>query len=525
MACMRDPGRCWTPRTAVRRSHQNVLRTLTVMALLAMEITGRGQTPATRVSIDAAHPIPVPSRRNFAGGNMQIMFTGESYLDPKVQAMLSGLNLGWMRFPGGTLDDVWDWRTGLMRPDWIAKFANEKEKVYDRFVFAEQVLRGKGGNTIEDYAKLLGTLRTSPEGTPGSSPTHTIGVINTFTDSPASAAELALAAEKKNLHVDVWELGNEPFYFKDIYPTGAAYLAAAEPYAKAIKAAVPTAKVAVYIQRNDEWLASMAAYKHRYWDEIYWHPYPGAKEGNLAQKMAFYNEFLENTTNRWIDKDLVKLFGPAMKLEVSEYGVGDMRGGQFAAVFLAEFMLRLSSDAHVTQAGMHILIGRQGNGDNAIGVTDDHTAEITKAASEGKTVDTTRFDYGLYYTPYGLVMQIIDPVLATSNELFPTTVTDGTMVSTGEKAGINAVYAQAYRSAGNGNHLLLTNKSGSPQTVTIVMNGQPVHAVFHIRSVGAEKPNAQNTPEDRDAVKITTTVSQDSFTVPAYGVVDAAWPR
>jgi hypothetical protein len=99
------------------------------------------------------------------------------------------------------------------------------------------------------------------------------------------------------------------------------------------------------------------------------------------------------------------------------------------------------------------------------------------------------------------------------------------MVSTGEKAGINAVYAQAYRSAGNGNHLLLTNKSGSPQTVTIEMDGKPVHATFHTRSVGAEKPNAQNTPEDREAVKMTTAVFQDKFVVPAYGVVDAAWPR
>lgn len=503
----------------------NILIAFAAVGLTMLGATASAQTPVTTVSVDSAHPLNVPTRRNFAGGNMQIMFTGESYIDPQVEAMLARLALGWMRFPGGTLDDAWDWRTGMMRADWIARFANEKKQVYDRFVFADKVLRGKGGNTIDDYATLLGTLRTSPEGTPGFAPTHTIGVVNTFTDTPESAAQLALAAEKKNLHIDVWELGNEPFYFKDIYPTGAAYLAAAEPFARAIKAAVPGAKVAVYIQRNDAWLASMAAYKNYYWDEIYWHPYPGAKDDGLAQKMAFYNEFLENTTNRWIDNDLVKLFGPGMKLEVSEYGVGDMRGGEYAAVFLAEFMLRLSADTHVTQAGMHILIGRQGNGDNAIGVTDDHTAEIMTVASEGKTIDTTKLDYGLYYTPYGLEMQIIDPVIGTSNALFPTAVSGGTTVSTGEKAGINAVYAQAYRSAGNANHLLITNKSGSAQIVAILLDGHPVHASFHTRSIGTDKPDTQNTPENPEAVKIVTTVAKDSIVVPPYGVMDATWPK
>ena len=56
-------------------------------------------------------------------------------------------------------------------------------------------------------------------------------------------------------------LAMQPFYFSDFYPSGAAYLKDVEPFAKAIKAAVPTAKVAVYIQRNDAWLQSMAGFK------------------------------------------------------------------------------------------------------------------------------------------------------------------------------------------------------------------------------------------------------------------------
>jgi hypothetical protein len=501
------------------------LRTLSLILVLLGAAEAEAQGGAAVVSVDTSHPLPVPSRRHFAGGNMQIMFTGEGYNDPKMAAMLSGLDLGWMRFPAGTLDDVWDWRTGQMRPEWIAKFKNEKAAVYDRFVFADQILRAKGGNTLDDYAGLLKTLRTSPAGTPGSDDTHTIGVVNTFTDTPESAAALAVEAEKKGLHVDVWELGNEPFYFESFYPSGAAYLKAVEPYAKAIKAAVPTAKVAVYIQRNDAWLQSMAGYKNRYWDELYWHPYPGAKDAaDVGARMAFYNEFLEGTTNRWVDQDLVRLFGPSMKMEISEYGVGAMRGTQYAAVFLAEFMLRFSSDPHVTQAGMHILVGRQGNGDNAIGVTDDHTEELVKAAKAGKTVDTTTLDYGFYYTPYGLEMELIDPVIGTSNAVFATSVAGGASVSTGTSS-ISAIYAQAFRSAGNANHLLITNKSGTPQNVQVMVDGNPVHAIFHTRSTGSTDSKAQNSPTKQDEVKIVSATFQDILVVPPYGVMDAVWQK
>ena len=456
---------------------------------------------------------------------MQIMFSGQSYADPKMRTMLAGLDLGWMRFPAGTMDDAWDWRTGQMKPEWIAKFKNEKAELYQRFVFADQVLRAKGGNTLDDYAALLKTLRTSPSGTPGSEDTHTIGVINTFTDTPESAAALAVEAEKKGLHVDVWELGNEPFYFKDFYPTGAAYLKSAEPFAKAIKAAVPSAKVAVYIQRNDAWLESMAGYKDPYWDELYWHPYPGAGDaGDVNAKMAFYNEFLANTTNRWVDQDIATLFGSGMKMEISEYGIGAMRGTQYAAVFLAEFMLRFTSDPHVTQAGMHILVGRQGNGDNAIALTNDHTDELVADAKAGKTIDTATLDYGFYYTPYGLEMQLIDPVIGTSDAVFATTVKGGASVSA-QSGAIGAVYAQAYRSAGGANHLLLTNKGGSPQAVQVVVDGKPVHATFHTRSTGSDNPKSENSPAKQDVVKIVSSTFQDTLVVPPYGVMDAVWQR
>ena len=186
--------------------------------LLAISVwsgSARGQAPAV-INVDTTRKLDVPSRKNFAGANLQIFYTGTSYLDPKMQAQVQSLNVGWLRFPAGTVDDVYDWRTGDLREDWIAQFKGSKGVAYGNFVADLDINRGKGLNKLDDYATFLATQRTGAG--PGASSTHTIGVINTFTDTPASAAALVLAALKKDLHVDVWELGNEPFFLKSSIP-------------------------------------------------------------------------------------------------------------------------------------------------------------------------------------------------------------------------------------------------------------------------------------------------------------------
>ncbi len=90
---------------------------------------------------------------------------------------------------------------------------------------------------------------------------------------------------------------------------------------------------------------------------------------------------------------------------------------------------------------------------------------------------------------------------------------------------MNAIYAQAYRSAGNANHLLLTNKSGTPQRVQVIMDGKPVQTTFRTRSTGSTNPTAQNMPTKQDEVKIVSAAFQDTLVVPPYGVMDAVWQR
>jgi hypothetical protein len=480
------------------------------------------------INVDTTKTLTLPSRQNFSGANMQIFYTGTSYLDPKMQAMVQTFHLGWVRFPAGTMDDVYDWRTGDMRDDWIARFSpDEGGQAYANFKKNPPINRGKGLNKIEDYASFLATLRSGDS--PDAPPTHTIGVINTFTDTPESAAALVLQARKLNLKVDVWELGNEPVYFRKFYPSSTAYLNSVAPFAAAIKKVDPTARLAVYMDRRPDWLKGLAAYKNRYWDELCMHVYPTPpKEESDTDKFEFYNSFLQNMTNRYVDGTLVPLFGDKTQIEVSEFNLSALRGGMYAGVFIAEYTLRLSSDPHITQMGMHTLIGGNNELDADIRTVNDHRDDVVAAYKAGKVLDTTHMDFGYYYTPDGLVLQIINSVINTSDGLWPTTVLSGGEVSiaatgAGGTAGkMPAVYAQAYKN-GNITHLLLTNKSATAQAVTIQTNGKPLKALFSTVSVGADDPMAQNSAAAPDAIRLHRDTVSGTVMMPPFGVMDVSW--
>jgi hypothetical protein len=481
------------------------------------------------ISVSTTRPIPLPSRKNFSGANMQIFYTGTSYLDANMQKMVQPLDLGWVRFPAGTVDDVYDWKTGDMRQDWINQFKGTKTEAYTNFVKDLEIVRGKGFMKLDDFATFVAT-QSDGKG-PAASPTQVIGVINTFTDTPESAAALVLAAKKKNLNVYVWELGNEPVYFDKFYPSPKAYLDSVAPFAAAIKKADPSARVAVYIDRHEGWIEGVAAYKNRYWDELFLHAYPSpAKDTTDAEGLAFYNGVLATMTNHFVDGTLQPLFGANMKMEISEFNIGALRGGMYAAVFIAEYTLRLSSDPHITRMGMHTLIGRSTERDADILATHDHTQEVVDAYHAGKVVDTSQADFGYYYTPDGLALEVIDGVINTSDGLWPTLVSGGDSVTTAPAGAfptpgrMPALYAQAYSYANSRTtHLLITNKSSAAQTATIAVDGKLIKGPFSTVSVGSSDPLAHNTGDAPETVRIQRDTVTNTVIVPPYGIVDVSW--
>ena len=505
---------------------------IAIFSVISLPVAPRLGAQTAQVSFTTTTPLTVPTRSNYAGANMQLFDSGVSYQDATMQSLARSMNLGWTRFPAGTVDDAYDWTTGDTPDAWISQFSSYN--AYSTMTADAPILRGKASATTGTYGIQLTDFESfiSTQST-GTSPTHVIGVINTFTDAPASAANLVSAAAAAGVVVDVWELGNEPVYFSGFYPNATAYLNAVGPYAAAIKTAVPTAKVAVWIDpSSDTWTKAVATYANtagQFWDQIYTHTYPNASqhESNQADQISWYNGFLTTNTNALVDNVLEPLFTTPQQIEWSEYNTDSMKSGLYNAAFLSEFAMRLSSDSNVTHAGMHMLVGASTDIQLAIGTTNDHSADCVTAYNNGTTVNTSGLSFGYFVTPAGLAMEIINGPINTSTGMWPTSVLNSNTVSyiSGSTTGtMPAIYAQAYGYSGSTHHVLLTNKAATSQKVEILQDGTQITSAFTTRSIGGTDPTKTNTASAPTNVTITTAhYYAGTVTVPAYGVMDVSW--
>jgi hypothetical protein len=490
--------------------------------------------------------LTVPARSNFAGINMQLFDSGVSYRDVTMQADASTMNLGWVRFPAGTADDAYNWTTGEDPSSWVAQFSsyNTGGNTYGTLMNEEQIIGGKqGGVSLSDFTNFIGSQRTGSTSTPGSSSTHVIGVINTFTDSTSSAGSLAATAQTDGIPVDLWELGNEVSYFKTGFgfSNATTFLSnVAQYYATAVKTAAPGAQVAVWIPSSiaDGWTTDTAAYTPQFWDQLYTHSYPNASTSltnagftnpTVNQQIAFYSGFLMNHTNALVDNQFAPLFGNNMRIEFSEFNSNTLSGTLYNAVYLAEFTIRLSSDPYVTHAGMHMLVGPSYGTSLAIGTTNDDVSACKAAYALGQTISTSTYNFGYFFNAPGLALQIIDGVINTSNNIWPTTINNSATIpyydDNGNPGTMPAIYAQAYSDANSTNHILLTNKSAGSQSVTILQNGIPVTQTLTVRSIGGTNAQAMNTSSAKNTITMTTSTITGTINLTGYSVVDVSWTQ
>ena len=506
---------------------------LTVIAFgSASSLTAKAQT--VTVSIDTTRTLTVPPRTNFAGANMMIMNTGTSYKDAAMQSMVESMHLGWVRFPGGTADDAWDQSTGTMNSAWVSQFSADTS-TYNALNGELKIDGGKQDkNSVTNFASFVSTQTTGSLSLPGTSLTHYIGVVNAFTDTSTSAAALVTSAKNAGLSGldDVWELGNEPVYFTDFFATPADYLNKVQPYATAIKGVESTAKVAVWVDpKNDSWTQAVASYSTPFWDQLYTHQYPTPPNSltTAAQFVSFYNEFLLDSTNTLFDTTFTSLFPSNYQMEISEYNIAgnsnlDLKSTEYNAVFVAEYLLRLASDPHITHAGMHLAVSNASSAQNAVVPTNDYTAQCKQAYSNGTTIntaDSSTYNFGYYMAAPGMALEVIDQAINSGTGIWPTTTTGGSYVSYNDGNGTSgpmpAVYAQAVEHQTNPQHLLLTNKSGTAQTVNIKVNGTLLSGTtFSTTYITATAPDSTST-------SIQTGSSTGSVTLPPYSVMNVAW--
>src|SRR5665213_64851 len=208
----------------------------------------------------------------FAGFASELLDTGLEYDNTNFQQFVTSLSPGWIRYPSGTSDDAFNWKTGLTDTNWINVFGSYGlTSASNSCYFTYQPLLGKGGAQFSNFVSMTKNVGCA----------NIIVCLNCYTDTnPASAGDFAAYALSNHVPVAAWELCNEPYIFtgtNNFFANGTDYANKMLPFCNAIKAVDSNAVVAVFY--NDPgvggliWDNALIRYTNKYWDAISYHFY------------------------------------------------------------------------------------------------------------------------------------------------------------------------------------------------------------------------------------------------------------
>ena len=541
---------------------------------------GMGTLPlqAQMVTINVHTDEPHPLQQGFSGFNMNLFNNGTSYLDPAMTQLAEKVSPGWIRFPAGTADDDFDWKTGLTPPSMLNYW--QGTGLYGLFAENAKIVAGKTdaaglpGLQIADHLAFVKNLSRAL-----GYPVQTIGVINTFTDTPQSASDIVQWAEAHNLSAPIWELGNEPQTLGRKYPSVQSYLAQVQSYARAIHSVDPKANVAVFAGFGttvDNWIRALENYPTQhggsvYWNDFYYHTYPCSGYPQQGPAMECLNYFLNQKSAHLMDPNgyygaTIGATNPNFKIEASELNVSSgniMAGTLYSGIFDAEYIMRLSQNPHVQYAGVHVLVCQQPgahsiyNIDCIIVPKNDHTQDVLHAYNQGTTLNTANLNFGYFLSATGVAMEVANPAINRSTHTWTTSITGGPSVVAYDKSfnygngKIPAIFALGYEKTfpmipggakdrgATGNHtgrpetsqgsahwsihnkcyLLITNKSGITSQATIEINGKPLKGAMRLYFVSSSNPEVRNTPLNTHAVEMQQAVSNNPIMIPPYSIM------
>ncbi len=481
--------------------------------LTALGMPASAQVSAT-IDIDTSNTVAV--NPNFSGFNARDDSPVE-YWDYRFNDLALALNAGWLRYPGGTNSDVFDWQTGQAVPAWVTKFANTNQG--PGLVNNQQIVAGKGGARFIDAANRTNFLHAG-----------LIVCVNGFTDTPASAGAFAAWAKANGIPVAVWELSNEPYLFSTFFVSGAAYINQMKPFRDAIKAADPNAIVSIFfadpsrfsVSHPSPWDTSVVSVADRWWDAITYHQYPPSSTGGIEQWMEDENAVLVSQTGGNVTGYLASLNPPGTKYVISEYEPSSNStpsltdGTLYGGIYCAEYIMRMSTVPAVLYVGAN-----QIDMDSGIQRANDDASKVAADGQAGTPIDTLSLDFGFYYAAQATGIGIVNGVVNHAVTSDQTTVTGGATVTATGLGEIPALYAQAYTNALGGVSVVITNKGATAQQVTVRINGSAVAGPLPVQFVSGSDPSAKNSGAAPAAIATQTATSGNPITVGPYSVVRA----
>jgi len=478
----------------------------------------RTSDPATvHVVIDSHSASPIEP--GFAGYNVALMDVAFGYRDRRFAGQVKRLAPGWLRYPAGTRSEAFDWTTGASRRPWVDRvsltFTRDVQSDFQTMLQRTmKVLDAKGGERIDDAAALAASA-----GAQG-----LIVCVNVFTDTPASARRFAEYATQHHLRVLAWELGNEPYFNRRLWPTATSYAAAVRPFADAIRAGDSSAKIGVSMSdagfTDHAWDDALAAFRPQYWDFVIYHHYPTTVHGSPAEMMEALNHVLLHATTDYVLNEVASRFG-SMPVMITEAGPQDgpgpgMAGTMYGGIWSAEYALRMSSIPQVKHFGIHQLVGAAG-----VGVTHRFVRELIAAWSSGQPLHTVSLDFGMYESAQGAAYALAANVIDSSTAAYQTRTDGGGRAPLPRHESAAALFAMAYQLRGRP-VVVATNKGAAKETVSIVMDGRSVQGRFHVVTVSATDPSERNAA-GHEKVAARSSVASGLIRVPPYSVVRISW--
>jgi len=494
--------------------------TLLLLAILpAVCVMAQSTTAPVTATIAINSAVSAPIAPNFSGVSADLNLPVE-YWDYRFNALAAMIGFGWVRFPGGTSSDIYNWQTGEDVQSWLEQFpAGSGVAGTQKTVSVVAGLGGAWPINAANRANLLGA--------------PLIVCVNGYTDTAASAGLLAQYVKANNIHVAAWELSNEPYLYPSFWPTSTAYLDAMKPYRDAIKAVLPNAVVAVFASdlahanaSTDPWNVDLAAYPNKYWDAITYHAYPPQSTGAFSQWIADESAVLATIASR-VSANLAAIgptgvkamnteFDPSIPNDASTGASSLTDGTLWGGIYSAEYIMRMSAVPAMQHVGPSEISYQSG-----VFASTDYSNQVAAAGRAGTTIDTLSLNYGFYVSAQGAGIAVLNGVLKNAVQSNQTTVAGGATAPATGMANIPALYAMSYSNAQGGLSVVITNKSATPHQVTMTVNGATATGTFPLQYVTASDPSTANTSTVQNTITVQTASSRNPITVPAYSVLRA----
>jgi alpha-L-arabinofuranosidase len=473
----------------------------------------------------------IPLNPGFAGFCTEMLADSVEYYDTNFQRLVATLSPGWLRYPGGSTEDAFDWTNGMTPTNWITAFLNWPAET-NLLWPTVKLLGGKGGALFSDFAAMCANVGGA----------KIVVTINGFTDTNTSAGAFAAYAHSNHIVVSAWELCNEPYVFggshSSFWTNSTNYVIQMKSYRDAIKAADSNAVVAIYFDDAGQpipnsWDRDLSNYTDKYWDAVAYHHYPQLPTNGVsfADLMALDNWELASNTSTRVQNYLMPMNNSNVTYLISEFNpsIGNGSGGQYpptstlyGGIYAAEYLLRMSTVPQMHFVGPYQLLDA-----NGIAVTNNNFNPVTTAYYGGYYTNTAGMPFGFYLSAQVCGSSIANWALTRSVAVYQTTV--GTTncptvpIDTNGIATIPTIYAQAYQGGNGKRYVVLTNKGSNSVPVQISQDGNPLANQFLETYITGTDPSVTNAPPPKSSVVIQTNTVSNPVTIPEYSVVRLEW--